>query len=132
VFYRFLWKACSNIAGYGTWRVPLPRPLLTFCPSGFVSKHPFLAASLSAWTFFIISFATLGLCLAPTVMWRYDESQLEPPPVKTESRRLSQDLVDEKGRKKKSIKRSRSRGADVSTLTVNRIMLQLLTCFRRM
>ncbi|KAI0036639.1 hypothetical protein K488DRAFT_28500, partial [Vararia minispora EC-137] len=38
---------------------------------GFVSRYPLLAASISASSFFVISFATLILFLAPAMIWRY-------------------------------------------------------------
>lgn len=51
-----------------------------------VSKYPITAGIISGWSFFIVSFLTMSLCLAPAITWRYDIPTEEfASDVKTES-----------------------------------------------
>ena len=76
--------------------------------SGVVSKYPLLSASASAATFFVISFSTVALLLAPAVFWQHQREDTDT--VKTEVPAPSP--TGEKPRRRSSLKRSTSRGAN--------------------
>ncbi|VDC01891.1 unnamed protein product [Peniophora sp. CBMAI 1063] len=75
---------------------------------GLVSKYPISAAAAAAAAFFIVSFSTVALLLAPAIFWQYQDSAGEE--VKTEAPTPSP--AGEKPRRRSSLKRSSSRGAD--------------------
>ncbi|KAI0316622.1 hypothetical protein OF83DRAFT_1084145 [Amylostereum chailletii] len=79
---------------------------------GYISHYPLTSALVSASAFFIVSFASLAVLLLPAVAWRYIEYiEDSPSPVKVEprlSRTASQDTLDGRRRRRRSLKRSAS------------------------
>ncbi|KZV76994.1 hypothetical protein PENSPDRAFT_562388, partial [Peniophora sp. CONT] len=69
---------------------------------GIVSKYPISSATIAAAMFFVTSFATVALFLAPAVLWHYQEA--ETSSVKSEVPVPSP--IDEKPRRRSSLKRS--------------------------
>ena len=89
--------------------------LKVFHFSGIITRFPLLTAIVSAGTFLFIAFIVLASCLLPAIEWRFRSYEHSPEAEVPEKprrrpRRMLSDIGDweDKSRKQKAIKRSRS------------------------